>query len=218
MRDKQASEIRLLQSQVDSITNTTESLRKEKEESEATKSQLSSALQQQQQEIGTCSQVLEESYTQKHVKLTADINEKREQFERLKEQFASECDARAKELKELRQTIEATSNRLQDLESRASELQQNSAAAEAELYVHADWLTRRANIRSNIQQMESDLANTTSRLQSSTSEMTVLLQQKSDTDTFYSQRVDVGRSNSIRSRRFPRRNRRSTSAWWRRTN
>lgn len=39
--------------------------------------------------------------------------------------------------------------------------------------------------------MESDLANTTSRLQSSTSEMTVLLQQKSDTDTFYSQRVDV---------------------------
>ena len=59
MRDKQASEIRLLQSQVDSITNTTESLRKEKEESEATKSQLSSALQQQQQEIGTCSQVLE---------------------------------------------------------------------------------------------------------------------------------------------------------------
>ena len=61
MRDKQVSEIRLLQSQVDSITATTESLRKEKEESEATQSQLSSALQQQQQEIGTCSQVLEES-------------------------------------------------------------------------------------------------------------------------------------------------------------
>lgn len=141
MRDKQVSEIRLLQSQVDSITATTESLRKEKEESEATQSQLSSALQQQQQEIGTCSQVLEESYTQKHVKLTADINEKREQFERLKEQFASECDARANELRELRQTIEATSNRLQELESKTSELQQNSAAAEAELYVHADWLT-----------------------------------------------------------------------------
>ena len=75
------------------------------------------------------------------MKLTADINEKREQFERLKEQFASECDARANELRELRQTIEATSNRLQELESKTSELQQNSAAAEAELYVHADWLT-----------------------------------------------------------------------------
>ena len=49
MRDKQLSEVRLLQSQVDSITSTTESLRKEKEESEATKAQLSAELQQQQQ-------------------------------------------------------------------------------------------------------------------------------------------------------------------------
>lgn len=39
--------------------------------------------------------------------------------------------------------------------------------------------------------METELANITQRLQSSTSEMTVLLQQKSETDTFYSQRVDV---------------------------
>lgn len=133
MRDKQLSEIRLLQSQVDSITRTTESLRKEKEESEAAKSQLTTELQQQQEEIGSCSQVLEDSYTEKHVKLTAEINEKKEQFERLKEQFASECDARAQELRELRQTIEATSTRLQEIESRTSDLQQNSAAAEAEL-------------------------------------------------------------------------------------
>lgn len=133
MREKQASEIRLFQSQLDSITTTSDSLKKEKRESEAKEAQLTAELEQQQKEIGTCSQVLEQSFTEKHMQLTREISEKKEQYSKLKEQYSSECDARAKELQKLHEQIEATSAILKEWEDKTTELKESSAHVEVEL-------------------------------------------------------------------------------------
>lgn len=88
IREKQESEILLLQNQISSFEQTMERLNKDHENLKKQISDLSHQCQTEEESLDTCAAVLEEQFSKKHSELTEKTEKDRLSFHQLKLEIA----------------------------------------------------------------------------------------------------------------------------------